>query len=216
MTTTTNGYENSPACRMLATHCACCGRPLVDADSVEFGIGPVCRERYGFNEVQADPNWAEVTAVLLQIGDAELESNVLKNVTDVRAAANILTAFAARYQGQPMAIFASRAIAKLGYRKLAAKIAAHAGAIETWFDSHPALGETVAVSAPFNPCFAGALKGQGIARVFDRDGQSASGQKKVWHVKAADRKALWRALSECFAGFECAGPNGITVIPRAA
>lgn len=36
-------YENAPATVMLATNCCCCGRPLVDAMSVELGIGPECR-----------------------------------------------------------------------------------------------------------------------------------------------------------------------------
>lgn len=40
-------YENAPATKMLATNCVCCGRALVDAISVELGIGPECRE--GFN-----------------------------------------------------------------------------------------------------------------------------------------------------------------------
>ncbi|KKN10590.1 hypothetical protein LCGC14_1035020 [marine sediment metagenome] len=39
-------YENAPATRMLATQCAACGRPLVDAVSVEAGMGPDCRKRY--------------------------------------------------------------------------------------------------------------------------------------------------------------------------
>lgn len=39
-----NSYENAPATKMLATACVCCGRPLVDATSVELGIGPECRE----------------------------------------------------------------------------------------------------------------------------------------------------------------------------
>jgi hypothetical protein len=42
-------YENAPATKMLATSCACCGRPLVDAKSVEVGIGPDCREKYGYD-----------------------------------------------------------------------------------------------------------------------------------------------------------------------
>ena len=36
-------YEDSKQCKLLATHCVCCGRPLVDACSVELGIGPECR-----------------------------------------------------------------------------------------------------------------------------------------------------------------------------
>ena len=36
-------YENATATKLLATHCVICGRPLVDATSVELGTGPECR-----------------------------------------------------------------------------------------------------------------------------------------------------------------------------
>ena len=36
-------YTAAPATILLATHCCACGRPLVDATSVELGIGPECR-----------------------------------------------------------------------------------------------------------------------------------------------------------------------------
>ncbi len=42
-------YENAPATKLLATQCCACGRPLVDAKSVETGMGPICREKHGFN-----------------------------------------------------------------------------------------------------------------------------------------------------------------------
>lgn len=42
-------YEDAPATRMLATHCAVCRRPLVDAKSVEIGMGPDCRKKYGYD-----------------------------------------------------------------------------------------------------------------------------------------------------------------------
>lgn len=44
---TQSTYETAPATIMLATHCAACGRPLVDSVSVESGMGPECREKYG-------------------------------------------------------------------------------------------------------------------------------------------------------------------------
>lgn len=37
-------YENAVATKLLATNCVVCGRPLVDALSVERGIGPECRK----------------------------------------------------------------------------------------------------------------------------------------------------------------------------
>ena len=42
-----SSYENAPGTIMLATHCAACGKALVDAVSVESGMGPDCREKYG-------------------------------------------------------------------------------------------------------------------------------------------------------------------------
>jgi hypothetical protein len=42
-------YEAAPATKLVATACAVCARPLVDAQSVELGIGPDCRNRYGYD-----------------------------------------------------------------------------------------------------------------------------------------------------------------------
>ena len=39
-----DGYQNAPATKMLAVHCVCCGLPLLDAVSVQMGMGPDCRE----------------------------------------------------------------------------------------------------------------------------------------------------------------------------
>jgi len=44
-----NSYENAPATKMLATKCAVCARPLLDALSVESGMGPDCRSKHGFS-----------------------------------------------------------------------------------------------------------------------------------------------------------------------
>jgi hypothetical protein len=43
------GYENAPATAMVATVCVCCQTALVDAKSVEIGMGPVCRKKHGYN-----------------------------------------------------------------------------------------------------------------------------------------------------------------------
>ena len=41
------GYSNAVVAQMLPTHCCFCGYPLVDADSVQRGYGPICMEKYG-------------------------------------------------------------------------------------------------------------------------------------------------------------------------
>jgi hypothetical protein len=43
------GYEDAAATKIMATHCCACGKPLVDAKSVETGMGPVCRKKYGYD-----------------------------------------------------------------------------------------------------------------------------------------------------------------------
>lgn len=47
-------YENAPATKLVASHCAICGKPLVDANSVEAGMGPECRRIYGRPNPQGD------------------------------------------------------------------------------------------------------------------------------------------------------------------
>lgn len=53
-------YENAPSTKMLATDCAVCGKALRDPLSVNLGIGPDCRKRFGYN-VEIDPE-ARTTA----------------------------------------------------------------------------------------------------------------------------------------------------------
>ncbi len=58
-------YENAASTRMLATHCCLCGRPLVDADSVERGIGPVCMKRL-MGDVPAGPDREKVNGLVYE------------------------------------------------------------------------------------------------------------------------------------------------------
>lgn len=46
-----HSYEEAPATKFLATHCCVCGRFLLEAESVETGIGPICRAKYGYDKV---------------------------------------------------------------------------------------------------------------------------------------------------------------------
>ncbi len=58
-------YTNAPATALVATRCALCGRPLLDAPSVECGMGPVCRERALVGAPEA--NRGEVNALVARI-----------------------------------------------------------------------------------------------------------------------------------------------------
>lgn len=61
------GYENSAACKQMATHCCACGKPLVDAKSVETGMGPICRKKYGFNIEVSEDARVRANAIIYQL-----------------------------------------------------------------------------------------------------------------------------------------------------
>jgi hypothetical protein len=60
-------YVNAPSTKMLATHCAICSRPLRDAQSVEVGIGPICRERVAAMDKLSEDTRVAVNKFLYEI-----------------------------------------------------------------------------------------------------------------------------------------------------
>jgi hypothetical protein len=116
-------YENAPAAAMVATHCAVCARPLVDALSVELGIGPDCRKRYapelfaGASGLSADR--AEANAHLHWVAIHQDSAEVRERVARIHA---------------------------LGFPALAERIAKRLGCVRIEQD-----GDTFLVRAPFNP-----------------------------------------------------------------
>lgn len=57
-------FVNAPATKLLATACACCGRALVDAVSVETGIGPECRKMHAVDVVVDESKRAEANVLV--------------------------------------------------------------------------------------------------------------------------------------------------------
>lgn len=60
-------YENAKSTKLLAVKCCACRRPLRDALSVELGIGPVCRERYGYDVSVDESARAEANALVHEL-----------------------------------------------------------------------------------------------------------------------------------------------------
>lgn len=89
-------YVNAPATKMLATHCAVCARPLVDAQSVECGVGPDCRKKYAYDLPEA--------------------------ADDVREQANAIVRKIALVQKGAEAFALCRDLHKLGWVQLATRI----------------------------------------------------------------------------------------------
>lgn len=52
-------YEKAPATALVATHCCVCGRPLLEAESLASGIGPICAQKTGFGREGLPPEVRE-------------------------------------------------------------------------------------------------------------------------------------------------------------
>lgn len=68
-------YESAPATRLLATHCSICGRPLLDAESVRRGIGPVCAEQMGLED-EGNPNRDAANRLIYRIALVHLDDQM--------------------------------------------------------------------------------------------------------------------------------------------
>jgi hypothetical protein len=197
-------YENAPATQMLATRCACCGRPLVDAISVETGVGPECRKRHGYNDAQGEPDWSAAMQVL----DGFVAVADVNPALTPRAAVNVLV-HAVACTGSLDVGFDARvaAVRALGFTTLADKLVEHAvGKVEVH-----AAGDRLAVTTPYNEAFVAALKLARCGARWDRP-------SKVWTVPAdpAARRALWGALRAHYAGALLVTDTGTSRVPHAA
>jgi len=155
-------YENAPATRLVATHCACCGRDLVDAQSVEAGVGPVCRRTHGYATAEGPADWPAIDAATaaLDLDPAAREPIAHR---DAHAAANRLTHRAALAQGTPRAADLAGVVALLGYPTLASRIATHAGAAR-----FVAEGGELVLTAPYSRDVLAALRRTDARTRWDR------------------------------------------------
>jgi hypothetical protein len=215
----TDAYLSAPATRFVATHCACCGKALVDALSVERAIGPECYKRHGADTQPGLPDWNSARTFLANFGkDIAATDPALLTTTDARMLCNVLIhRFAKQFRTArwiPDCIFA------LGFVKLAERLAkrarVHLGQVtsepaptvritietvtDTW-KGKTQVREVFTVRAPFSPDFNNAAV---PGRWFDR-------KIKAWRVPVASKPALWTALQGCFKGLPLVTPKGATV-----
>ena len=182
-------YESAPATKLVATHCICCGRPLVDAASVERGVGPECARKYGYDDAQGEPDWELAEKLLLDEGFDPARFD-----RDAHKAANALVHYIAVSGADTTAI---AAIDALGFRLLARMLAERLGAITV-----EAEGDTLIVKTPYNWRFNEAVRFVPGARW--------DAKRKVRTVPAMQRMQLWAAIKSAF------GPGTLVVGSRVA
>lgn len=148
-----NDYTQAPACAMLAVYCACCGKPLLDATSVETGMGPECRRKHGYNAEAAEGDRAEAN--------------------------RIVRAIACEQTGAAVAIGCAR-LAELGFGKLAERIGKRIGCIRIEAEDE---GDFLIVKAPYNEAHVAAMRavpGRRWDREAKADRVPASSRAALW------------------------------------
>lgn len=181
-----DSYLNAPQTLMLATHCACCGRPLCDAHSVEVGIGPECRSRLGLDTEMSD---------------------------DVRKLCNQLTRAASLYaqQGRVSEVRkCAQAIRVIGLTELAARID------ERFVDAEKKakifvsrINDKLYVRTPFRR---GSSK-EFVAAWRAIPGRRWDSARVANELPLTSRPALWKLLLEFFPGEYGESDEGVFRIP---
>ena len=77
-------YVNAPATEMLASNCAFCARPLVDAQSVETGIGPICRKKWMVADAVTDEARTEGNKLIHTIAKLQTGKEVISAVARLK------------------------------------------------------------------------------------------------------------------------------------
>lgn len=173
-------WINAPATTMLASCCAVCAHPLLDAESVERGIGPDCAKKYGYGSAAGVPSFEAAAKALgeaLPIGDAHAIANSLVH----RIACEQRGAFAGR---------ACAALSALGYDKLARRIARRLGSVEITRE-----GELLLVKTPRgldDDAFRAFVSAMSRLR-----GARWDGERKLRAVPIGQRRELWAVLRRC-------------------
>lgn len=206
MTNSTNSNPKIAHITLVATHCACCGRPLKDATSVDFGVGPICRGKYLYED--ALPVTEEILDATRRIVEQELDSEIRGYVwnrlvnDDSRAAANQLVKFIAVHQKDSVSMPALRILKLMGYTELVTRVEKRikAAILITIED------DVVTIESPYNRDFVNAIRNI-KGRRYNREDHTNS-------VPVSQKRALWTAMLTHFEGSLGKGPKGPFVIEK--
>jgi hypothetical protein len=186
-------YETAPATKMLATFCACCSLPLVDAVSVETGVGPDCRKKHGFAKPDTEVPYDAACTLVAEVPEG---AEIVAGTSTVRELVNRLVYRIARDQSGAHVLTWTNAVRTLGYTKLAARIAKRLAAVEI-----EAEGDVYLVRARFSDVHLAAMR-RVPGRRWDRE-------NKCDRVPEASKAALLEALAKAHPGQVARGPKGL-------
>jgi hypothetical protein len=184
-------YTTAPATILLATNCVCCGRPLVDACSVELGIGPECRNGVFPEDVDE--------------ADRQLANEHVHHA-----------AIAAQNGHAQKVVEYAELIRKLGFVELADKVERRfkEGVVQAERKADITIEEKegyMLITTPYR---------RGDAEAFKAAWRAIPGRKYIYKRKAnevpvAQKVAVWELLQKFFPGKWGVGPKGAFRVPTA-
>lgn len=187
------GYTDAPATKLVATACLICRRPLVDAASVEAGIGPVCREKSGFG---ADPSRPAQKYQPLGVLDPDRSVQAKLDSGNRRGAANALTNFAARTNDREFAVRAAIQIGRLGYMRLSKAVLEGLADVFIW-QKEDVL--EIRVPSRYN---------SRLSWMIEQMGGGFNSRTRTYSVPVKTKRRLWGALKKFYKGSIAIGPKG--------
>ena len=178
------GYENATSTILMASHCIMCGKPLVDPESVERGMGPDCSEQ-GY----LDDGTLKAEGKRLIHDAAEAATN--GDIVEVR-----------RLAGE---------LALLGYLKAAEKIRTNFVGAEKKVKIHvEQQGDMLHVAMPFKR----AAKEEFIKAWQSIPGRHYDRKSNMNVVPITSRVPLWGLMRQFCPGVYGKGPKGVFRVPR--
>lgn len=194
-------YHNAKATKFLSTHCAACGRELVDSTSVEHGMGPHCRKNY-YNDAPAvtEEIKARVESVIAGIDNEDVRQRVQDAVDEEhsRKAGNILVHYVAHHQTTKESFPAIRVLKALRFNKLADRIEDRLGPdVEI-----SVVGDRIVVETPYREKY--------VADIRKVSGRRFNPENKTWSLprNRESKVQLWKILKTHFKGCLAIGPKG--------
>ncbi len=204
-------YLNDPNTHRMATRCCCCGRKLLDAKSVEIGIGPTCRNKFGYTTDITDDQRETVNKLIHDAGvQCEIMAN--KELGDVArySAAGLLLDVADRIEGLGL----SRVASKVRERFTGISLdAVKDTPVYEWDYRNRREVETdrthtaIVLRAPYSADFNHLRKN---LRLRGRPVKTNDGFH--WEFSNNDKRLVDEVVRKAFAGMLAIGPKGIFVI----
>ncbi len=197
-------YMNAKATTLLASHCCVCGLPLVDAKSVELGIGPVCRKKYLIGDGITEDARHEANSLVYAASGLYGQGCTAEDVGDILKIVDRLTFLGFAKLGE-----------RIAYRFVPIRLEVEDDVEEVRWDSRTRqsapTGKRMAVVnvwTPFSEKFNTAIRGLSY-----RNGVRDSKRGFHWQFARSDSRKLLAILSDCFPGYWAIGDKGGFQIP---